>query len=224
MKKIFEVTKYLWLGGVMGILQQFLGDLGTVKYQGNVLLDFTEIMSGFAIYAAIILLVIKRDVSPKYQFRDLLLFFIGLDLFYYLYEFFAITSSNAALDDPVYGKSILYMQIEHGISDFIYWTSIGLAAAIWALVATKLRHSGKKKLYIAMLIPLFAVIVLQLAVSAYSMIMFFVTGGVEIPIPGEEGASTIYEFNILFLLTALVSLVLCLYKFIKKPAVKALDA
>ncbi len=50
--------------------------------------------------------------------------------------------------------------------------------------------------------------------------MFFVTGGESIPIPEEPGAFISYSCQIISALTALVSLIVCLYKFLKKSAVK----
>lgn len=220
MKKFFTFTKYLWFGGFIGLLQQFLGDLDNIKYQGNTIIDFAVIFVGLSIYAAIILLVIRRDVPPKQQFRDLILFFIGLDLFYYLYTFFI--RIYFLMVDPMIEDGLYQSLTAYEFGDFIYWTTIGLAASVWAFVATKLRNSDKKVLYIIMLIPLFSVIVLELVTGTISTIMFFITGGGSIPIPGETGY-TIYECAIITVLTSLVSLIVCLYKFLKKPNVKKIN-
>ncbi len=217
MKKFFTVTKFLWIGGVLGLLHQILSEFVSIEYQGKVILDFSEIMAGLAIYAAIILLVIKRDVPPKHQFRDLFLFFIGLDFSYYLYTFFI--RAFLFITDPMNDNGLNDALTTYEIGDFIYWTTIGLAAAVWAFVATKLRNRGKKKLYIIMLLPLFTVIALQLLGATFSTIMFFITRGERIPIPGDNGV-TYYPCLIISGLTALVSLIVCLYKFLKKPAVK----
>ncbi len=218
MKKFFAVTKFLWIGGIFGVLHQFLSSLSSVRYQGHVILDFTEIMAGLSIYAAVILLVIKRDAPPKHQFRDLLLFFIGLDFFYYLYEF--IIRVFYFMTDPMTDNSLGYALTSYGIQDFIYWTSIGLAAAVWAFVATKLRNLEKKKLYIIMLLPLFAVIALELLMATFGIIMFFITAGEEISVSGDTGS---YQCCILSALTSLTALIVCLYKFLKKPTVKKND-
>ncbi len=218
MKKFFATTKYLWLGGFMGVLHQFLSDLPSVRYQGHIILEFFEIMSGLTVYAAVILLVIKRDVPPKQQFRDLLLFFIGLDFFYYLYEFFI--EAFLIMTDPMSDNGLGYALTVFEIGDFIYWTSIGLASAVWALVATKLRNTGKKKLYIVMLLPLFAVIILELFMATFSVIMFLITGGEEVSVSGEIGR---YRCLTLGALTSLVSLIICLYQFLKKPSAKKND-
>ena len=206
MKKFFTATKYLWFGGIMGVLHQILSDLPSVRYQGNIILNFSEIMSGIAIYAAIILLVIKRDVPPKQQFRDLLLFFIGLDFFYYLYTFFI--RAFLFMTDPANDNALHDSLTTYEISDFIYWTSIGLAAAVWAFAATKLRNMGKKKLYIVMLLPLFAVMAWQLCVAIFGIIMFFITRG-------ENMGSLHFDCYTLSALTSLVSLIVCLYQFLK---------
>ena len=216
MKKFFSVTKYLWIGGAMGLIQQFIGLISTVKYQGRVLFDLADIMNFLAVYAAVILLVIIREVSPKQQFRDILLYFVGLDFFYYLYEtghsYYLYLSLPEELKS---GQSILSAS-GYNLDDFVYWTCIGLAAAVWALVATKLRDMGKKKLYIVMLIPLFAVMAIQLVAFTCSGILFF--------IPLEDSSISNYESYIIGALTALVTLVLCIYKFRKKQDAKKINA
>ncbi len=220
MKKFFAFTKYLWFGGFMGLLQQFLGDLDNITYQGNTIIDFATTMTGLSIYAAIILLVIRRDVPPKRQFRDLILYFIGLDFFYYLYTFFIRVF--LFMTDPMNNNALRDSLTTYEINDFIYYTVIGLAASVWAYVATKLRNTEKKKLYIVMLLPLFAVITFELVTGTLSTIMFFITGGERFPIPGEAGYTN-YNCLIIPALTSLVSLILCLYKFLKKPTVKKIN-
>jgi len=69
-------TKYLWIGGIMGAAQQFAGRLDYYLYHGRDIFSFSAIMGGLSLYAAIILLVIRREVPPKQQFRDLFLFFL----------------------------------------------------------------------------------------------------------------------------------------------------
>lgn len=218
MKKFFTITKFLWIGGFLGVFHQFLSAIGSIEYQGKVILDFSEIMAHLAIYAAIILLVIIRDVPPKHQLRDLLLFFIGLDFFYYLYTFFIRV--YYFITDPMNDNGLHDALTTYEIGDFIFWTTIGLAAGVWSLVATKLRNKDKKALYIIMLLPLFVVMVVQLIFAIISTTMFFVTGGENIPIPGEPGAFSSYPCAIISGLTALVSLIVCLYKSLKKPTVK----
>ena len=218
MKKFLIFTKFLWIGGFFGVLHQFISDIDPVMYQEKIILDFSEIMAHPAIYAAIILLIINRVVSPIHQFRDTLLYFIGLNFFYYLYEF--VIKAYLHITDPANENGLLDALTSYGIDDFIYWTVIGLAAAVWALVATKLRNKDKKALYIIMLIPLFAVIVIQLILTIFSTIMFFVAGGESVPIPGETVGSSNYSCAIISGLTALVSLIVCLYMYLKKPTIK----
>lgn len=222
MKKFFNVTKYLWFGGIIGVLQQALGDLNNITYNGKTIIDFAEIFTGLAFYAAVILFVIKRDVKPTQQLRDILLFFIGLDLFYYLYTF--VIHAYLFMTDPSINGGLINALTSYEIEDFIYWTTIGLAAAIWSLVATKLRNMDKKVLYIIMLIPLFAVMAAQFVGATFSTIMFFITGGELVSVPWDAGDHTIYTCLILSALTALVSFILCLYKFLKKSNVKKLNA
>lgn len=227
MKKFFTITKYLWIGGIMGVLQQLLGELDAILYQGsNRIFSFSEIMGALSIYAAIILLVIRRDVPPKHQFRDLILFFVGLDLFYYVYifiiELIGFISYKMNPLDPTLYIEMPFSRTLQEIGDFMKWTSIGLAAAVWAYVATKLRNLGKKVLYIIMLLPLFAVISIELVVGAFSAIMFFVTGGgMVVPDPSTGyDVRMYYDSQIASTLTSLTALVLCLYAFFKKPTAK----
>ena len=213
----FKNTKYLWIGGIMGAAQQFAGRLDYYLYHGNDIFSFSAIMGGLSLYAAIILLVIKRDVTPKKQFKDLFLFFFGLDFFYYLYIFimelclYLSDKKNSA--EPIRDISCYFQGTFGEIFDFIKWTSIGTAAAVWAYFATKLRDWNKKKLYIAMLIPLFAVIVFELAESLHSSVMYIIqeykrAHGLPLP-AGSEWLCPISQ-----LLTPLVLLILCVYKFI----------
>lgn len=75
-KKFLNSTKYLWFGGILGILQQFLGRLDYLLYQGRDLFSFSGIMSGLSFWAAVILLLIlRKNISPREQFRDIFLFF-----------------------------------------------------------------------------------------------------------------------------------------------------
>ncbi len=162
----------------MGVAQQFAGRLDYYLYHGKDIFSFSDIMGGLSLYAAIILLVIKRNVPPKQQFRDLFLFFFGLDFFYYLYIFimelcwYLSEKKNSAVN---LGDISYYFQETHDeIFDFIKWTAIGTAAAVWAYFAIKLRDRGKKAEYTAMLVPLFAVIVLELAGSIDTLVSYII--------------------------------------------------
>ena len=213
----FKKTKYLWIGGLMGVAQQFAGRLDYYLYHGRDIFSFSDIMGGLSLYAAIILLVIKRNVPPKQQFRDLFLFFFGLDFFYYLYIFimdlcwYLSEKKNSAVN---LGDISYYFQETHDeIFDFIKWNAIGTAAAVWAYFATKLRDRGKKAAYTAMLIPLFAVIVLELAGSIDTLVSYIIQEykrAHDLPLP--VGVETLCPIS--SLLTPLVLLILCSYKFI----------
>ncbi len=220
MKKFLTFTKFLWIGGIMGFIQQWLGQLDLFLYHGgNVIFRFTAIMGDFSIYAGIILLVINRKAPPKQQFTDILLYFVGLDFFYYLYifiiELIPFLSKEYSFD-PSYRY---FQRTVTEIYDFIYWTSIGLAAAFWSFFATKLRDSGKRKLYDVMLLPLFAVLVFEFVAYTFGIVMYAIQqysiahNGLTI-----GNGDTRFNFTIAEALTALVMLVICLYKYFKKPA------
>ena len=213
----FKNTKYLWIGGLMGAAQQFAGRLDYYLYHGRDIFSFSDIMGGLSLYAAIILFVIKRDVSPKQQFRDLFLFFFGLDFFYYLYIFIMevcwYLSEKRKSAEYISDISYYFKQTFGEIFDFIKWTTIGAAAAVWAYFATKLRNRNKKKLYIAMLIPLFSVIVLELAEGLHTLVMYIIQEykrAHDLPLPTNSE----WIFSISSLLVPLVLLILCVYKFI----------
>ena len=212
----------------MGVIQQFAGRLDYYLYHGRDIFSFSGIMGGLSLYAAIILFVIKRDVPPKQQFRDLFLFFFGLDFFYYLYIFimelcwYISEKRNSA--EHISDISYYFQQTFEEIFDFIQWTTIGTAAAAWAYFATKLRNRNKKKLYIAMLIPLFSVIVLELAEGMHTLVMYIIQEykrAHDLPLPTNSE----WIFSISSLLIPLVLLILCVYKFIfaKKDSSKGQD-
>lgn len=224
MKKFFTATKYLWIGGLVGIIQQLFGELdSTLQHSRLSLFSFTGILGTFTIYAGIILLIIKRDAPPKHQFRDVLLFFVGLDVFYYLYEFGGLFVSSVLLNPNSMSNEELMFSID-GIlgafaKNFAYWTAIGLAAAVWSFFATKFRNSEKKKLYVLMLVPLFAVIIIELLVFSYGAIMFGIQQyNIAHNIASPDGSYYVSGFS--NILTSLVMLVLCLYIYLKKPTEK----
>ncbi|MCR5600310.1 MAG: hypothetical protein K6G33_06195 [Ruminococcus sp.] len=198
----------------MGAAQQFAGRLDYYLYHGHDIFSFSDIMGGLSLYAAIILLVIKRKVPPKQQLRDLFLFFLGLDFFYYLYIFIMELCFYLSDKKNTYESTSYYFQDTFDeIFDFIKWTAIGTAAAIWAYFATKLRDIGKKKAYIAMLVPLFAVIILELAGSLDTLVRYIIQEykrAHDLPLP--VGVETLCPIS--SLLTSLVLLILCSYKFI----------
>ena len=216
--------KYLFIGGIMGIAQQFAGRLDYILYKGHDIFSFASIMGGLSIYAAIILFTIKRDVPPKQQFRDLFLFFLGLDFFYYLYIFALdmieyITLPDALPEDQ--RADVIYFQrtLEE-IIDFIKWTIIGTAAALWGYFATKFRNEGKKKRYSVMMLPLFAVMACELMLSCtvnviYCIQEYKISLGTLLP----EERSHASEWS--SLAVTLFILVLCMYQFFIKPHQKS---
>ncbi len=220
MKERIKKYKYLFIGGIMGIVQQFAGRLDYMLYKGHDIFSFSAIMGGLSIYAAIILFTIKRDVPPKQQFRDLFLFFFGLDFFYYLYIFVLdiieyITVPDT-LPDYLRLEAIYFQNTKGEIIDFIKWTTIGTAASVWGYFATRFRNDGKKKRYSVMMLPLFAVITLELILSCvtnvtYCIQEYKVSHGILLP---EEGNRTGDWSS---LIVTLFILGLCMYKFFIKP-------
>ena len=177
-------------------------------------------MGGLSIYAAIILFTIRRDVPPKQQFRDLFLFFLGLDFFYYLYIFVLdiieyITMPDT-LPDELKLETIYFQNTKGEIIDFIKWTAIGTAAAVWGYFATRFRNDRKKKRYSVMMLPLFAVIVLELISSCVSNVTYViqeykVSHGTLLP----EERNQMGDWS--SLTVTLFLLGLCVYKFFIKP-------
>ncbi len=220
MKEIIKKYKYLFIGGIMGIVQQFAGRLDYMLFKGHHIFSFSSIMGGLSIYAAIILFTIRRDVPPKQQFRDLFLFFLGLDFFYYLYIFVLdiieyITVPDT-LPDELKLEAIYFQNTKGEIIDFIKWTAIGTAAAVWGYFATRFRNDGKKRRYSVMMLPLFAVIALELISSCVSNVKYFiqeykVSHGTLLP---EERNQ---EIDWAPLTVSLFILGLCVYKFFIKP-------
>lgn len=215
-RNFFMKTKYLWIGGIMGAIQQLLGRLDYYLYHGRDIFSFSDIMGGLSLYAAIILLVMKRDVPPKEQFKDLFLFFLGLDFFYYIYifimELFHYLSVKVCSPEQQRDTIYYFQRTQGEIIDFIKWTAIGTAAAAWAWFATKMRNKDKKWIYIVMLLPLFGVMILELADSFYSMMMYVIQEykrAHDLPLPVDEE----YFCPISSLLTSLALLLLCVCKF-----------
>lgn len=83
-KAFISKNRYFFIGGIMGAAQQLLGRLDYYLYKGHDIFSFSALMGSLSLYAAIILLVIRRKVPPKQNFRDLFILFLGLDFFYYL--------------------------------------------------------------------------------------------------------------------------------------------
>lgn len=210
-KKFFSFTKFLWIGGIMGFTQQILGGLNT----SEVLFDAADIMGSFGLYAMIILLLIHRDKPPKKQFLDIFLFFVGLDFFYALYIFFADISYyfayNEQFPDNTRENVYSFQQTYGEIFGFLWWTAIGTAAAVWGFFATKFRNKDRKKCYIIMLAPLFAVLITEFADSAVHMILYIIQ---EYSKNNSDGFRRASSFGTL--LTDLVGLIICSVIYLKK--------
>lgn len=169
-QNFFKSTKYLWIGGVLGILQQILGLLRSVDpiFQNY---DITNIMGGLTFWAAfILLLLLRKKPTAKEHFRDIFLLFVGLDFFYYFYLIFVdiyeyFTYFQRLPEDKKKGYTIFQNTLEE-IPDFFKWTAIGLAAAILGYIAIRSRDKGRKKLYIALLLPFFAFFALYICDDA----------------------------------------------------------
>jgi hypothetical protein len=216
-KKFFKSTKYLWIGGALGVLQQFLGNLRTVdpifdKY------DLSEIMGGLTFWGAfILLLLMRRAPAAKEHFRDILLLFIGLDFFYYLYVFFLdIYERHQYLKtDPDNNRDLSYF-LQNALSevpDFLMWTAIGLAAGILGYIAIRSRDKDRKKLYILFLAPFFAVFVLMIAEDAavlFNYIKWENTPAAE----REPGIS--YSFYTVGPVTDMLSAMISIYMYAKR--------
>lgn len=210
MKVYFKKYKYFWIGGIMGIAQQFLGELDSYLYHGHGIFSFSAVMGGLSLYAFIILFVIKREVPPKQQCKDLFLFFLGLDFLYYAYVF--VMEFIGYLQNDHHSHAIgYYFQRSFGeIFDFIQWTAIGTAAAVWAYFATKARNKNKKVLYYLMIAPLFAVILLELVSFSIGMYHYLVqeyniAHGIMKP------DDSFYACQIASFLTSLISLCMSVY-------------
>lgn len=224
-KKFLNSTKYLWFGGILGILQQFLGRLDYLLYQGRDLFSFSGIMSGLSFWAAVILLLIlRKKISPREQFRDIFLFFLGLDLFYYVYIFIMELAvyCHIKLDKVIIPHSISdYFQRTYGeIFDFIKWTAIGTAAALWGFFTVKLRT---RKIIISniLLLPLFLVIIFEIVEFFNSMIRFIIQeykSAHNIPLP----ENMFYVCTVSQFLTSLTAFIICSTAFVKKLKTKSL--
>lgn len=194
----------------MGFTQQILGGLNTTP----VLFDVADIMGSFGLYAMIILLLIHRNESPKKQFFDIFMFFVGLDFFYALYIFLCdlslYFSYNSQYPDNTREKSYFFQQTFDEIFGFFWWTSIGTVASVWGFFSTKFRDKGWKKRYIAMLIPLFAVLILEFSDSAVSMTLFVIQ-----EISGDNPVGFYRNSTLGTLLTDLVGLTICAIVYLK---------
>lgn len=109
---------------------------------------FWNIITYLGLYSAVTLLIIHRNEPLKKQFIDIFMFFFGIDLFSMFYIF------------AIY-------KFKYNVLFCLFWTATGILVAVWGLFATKFRNKGYKGLYIAMLIPLFAMIFLEFAGTVF---------------------------------------------------------
>lgn len=218
-KKFFHNTRFLWIGGVLGFIQQLMGRLDYFLYKGRDIFSFSAILGGLSIYAMIILLMIfRKNATPKEQIKDIFLFFLGLDFFYYLYIFIMeLITFIIIKNSPKYmphETNYYFQQTFEEIFDFIKWTAIGTAASIWAFFSVKFRNNGKKVKYLLMLAPLFLVITTELITFLISNINFAVQEykrANNIPLP--EGF--FYVCTVSSLLTSVVCLCVAISSFHK---------
>lgn len=144
--KALKNTSYLWIGGIAGVIAQMLGSL-----YGHIPLCFSGLLADMTVYPLILLFVIHRDVAAKAMFRDIFLFFLGLDFTYYGY---VIVKDVAGYNR--FGGSLSSVLLSD-VPDFIGYTLLGTAAAAWGWCMVKLFGNGKKLLYHIMAAPFFAV-------------------------------------------------------------------
>lgn len=167
---------YFWIGGGLGILDQLCGRL-TLTALGKDPWCAHQVLADLAIWAMFILLILRREKpSPKEMFRDLTLFFLGLCLFYYIYEaivvnremYVAIRNHSQFAQSQ---KQSILQNIASTALDALLWFLVGLAAAIWGFFTTKFRLAEKKAGYWVMIVPLFLSILFMIVVNALCLIM-----------------------------------------------------
>ena len=211
-------TKFLWIGGIIGVAQQLLGRLDFYLYRGHDVFSFSGIFGLLSFYAMFILIIMKRDVPAKQQFKDLFLFFLGLDFFYYLYVFVLELAKYLLMDTHPDALSLYFTNSLSETIDFVKWTLIGTAAGLWVACATKCRAQNKRVLFWLMVAPLFAVILFELVLysfSLYNYIMQEYRRFNDLPLP----ENSFYCCQISQLLTALTALIVSLRLYLhQKPA------
>ncbi len=213
----FYRTRFLWAGGFLGVLQQIFGHLDIYfKWE---LFEFAGFMRGLGIWAMFILLFIfRKNASPKEQFKDILLFFVGLNVFYYTYItiVYFIQLSKYEMWQRVTNKAdVILTALWEGIYDTIWWTVLGTAAAIWGFFTVKFRNSNKIILYYLMLSPLFIVMLWCLIDDSFFTIKYFMQEyRTAHNLPVENGTS--YSARINDIITNLIGLIITGNIFIKQ--------
>lgn len=172
-KKFWDKTKYLWIGGILGVLQQWLGGLDQWLWHDHNGFRFSYILGSNGFWVLAILMLIFRQKSPKDQLRDILLLFVGLDFTYYLWQFINDMQPVMRLGERYDFVCVLNLLAGAAV-DFVWYTAIGALAAVWGLIAVKFRDKGWKKSYTAMLVPLFLVLVLQTVGALFRTIRYYI--------------------------------------------------
>lgn len=218
MKKIIT-NKYFWVGSLMGISQQFMGRLDYYLYHGRNIFSFSAIMGSLSLYAGIILFIISKEKGHKLQACDTFLYFLGLDFFYYFYIFIKdlveYISIKLCHPEKIYESGYFFQSTHAEIFDFIKWTIIATAASLWVFFSVKFRERNCKKRYFAMLIPLFLVIIFEMASYSDSMYHYIVQ---EYRIKHNLSVpeNSFYVCTISELLTSVVALIICIRKYYSK--------
>lgn len=220
---IVKKYKYFIIGGIMGIVQQYLGRLDYYLYKGRDVFSFSAIMGGLSLYAFIIFFVMQRKKPPVEQFRDLFLFFLGLDLFYYLYVFAGELIAYQKLSEHEYEWSFYFQETKAEIRDFIKWTLIGTASGVWAYFAARSRDSGKTAVYTLMVLPLAFVVLVEFLYSAGGMYHYLMqehnrSHG------GNDTVGVFYSCPAAELLTSAVCLALGVWLFFRREKLPAAAA
>ena len=217
-RTFWDNTKFLWIGGIIGVVQQLLGRVDLYLYRGHDLFSFSGILGVLSFYAMFIMIVMNRNVPAKQQFKDLFLFFLGLDFFYYLYVFVLELAKYLLMDTHPDSLSLYFTNSLGETIDFVKWTAIGTAAGLWVFCATKCREKNKHVLFGLMLVPLFAVILLELAMFSTNLYHFTVQEYKrfnDLPLP----ANSFYSCEISSFLTALTALITGVRLYLlRKPA------
>ena len=217
-KSFWDKTKFLWIGGIIGVAQQLLGRLDFYLYRGHDVFSFSGILGILSFYAMFIMIIMKRDVPAKQQFKDLFLFFLGLDFFYYLYVFVLELAKYLLMDTHPDALSLYFTNSLGETIDFVKWTLIGTAAGVWVACATKCREKNNHIAFGLMLVPLFAIILFELVMYSGNLYHYTVQEYRrfnDLPLP----ENSFYSCEIAEFLTALAALITGIRLYLlRKPA------
>ncbi len=166
----------------------------------------------------ILLFIFRKNASPKEQFNDILLFFVGLNVFYYAYitiVYFIQLSKYEMWQREANKANVFLTALWEGIRDTIWWTIVGTAAAIWGFFTVKFRNSNKIILYYLMLSPLFIVMLWCLIDDSIITVKYFIQEyRIAHNLPVEAGIS--YSARITDIITNLTGLIITGNIFIKQ--------